>query len=232
MARLSDGAVVGTEALVRWAHPTLGLLLPEEFLPIAEDLGLMAEIDGWVLRQACLALGSADSPAADVDDITVNLSTRTLCHPALERLVVDALAAGGLEAGRLVIEVNETITAERQVTITDHLQRLRRRGVRVSLDDFGRGSSALSRLSSLPIDRLKIDATFLADIEDPSTAAPVMEAIVAMGHGLGLEVCAEGVETQVQRDFVERIGADLAQGWLLGRPSVTMDYVGASSRTA
>ena len=223
-----DGTFVGMEALVRWAHPTLGLLPPEEFLPIAEDVGLMAEIDGWVLRQACLELGAADDDDAY---LAVNLSDRTLGHPALDRLVGDALAAGGLEPGRLVVEVSESSTAGRTPTITDAMRSLRARGVRVALDDFGRGMSALSQLDSLPIDQLKIDASFLAPIDTAGAPAPVIAAIVAMGQGLGLTVVAEGIEHEAQRGLARRLGVDLVQGWLVGRPSA-LGYEGARSRTA
>ena len=223
-----DGTFVGMEALVRWAHPTLGLLAPEEFLPIAEEVGLMAEIDGWVLRQACLELGAAGDDAAY---LAVNLSDRTLSHPALDRMVGDALAAGGLDPARLVIEIRESATAGRTSTITDAMGSLRARGVRVALDDFGRGMSALSQLDSLPIDQLKIDASFLAPIESAGAPAPVVAAIVAMGQGLGLEVVAEGIETEAQHGLARRLGIDLVQGWLVGRPSA-LGYEGARSRTA
>ena len=227
IARL-DGTFVGMEALVRWAHPALGLLAPEEFLPIAEEVGLMAEIDGWVLRQACLELGAAGD---DTAYLAVNLSDRTLSHPALDRMVGDALAAGGLDPARLVIEICESVTAGPTSTITDAMRSLRTRGVRVALDDFGRGMSALSQLESLPIDQLKIDASFVAPIESPGAPAPVVAAIVAMGQGLGLEVVAEGIETEAQRGLARRLGIDLVQGWLVGRPSA-LGYEGARSRTA
>jgi len=232
IARLADGHVIGTEALVRWAHPTLGLLLPGEFLPIAEDLGLMAEVDGWVLRHACLELGAAAAKGVEVGRVAVNLSARTLLHPALERLVGDALAAGGIEPARLVVEVSEEITADPSGAVSDALRALRTLGVRVALDDFGRGHSSLGRLEQLPIDQLKVDAIFLGAIHSPDAPAPVAEAIVAMGKGLGLEVLAEGVETEEQRAFVTRVGFDLAQGWAFGRPTAGVDYAGASSRTA
>jgi diguanylate cyclase (GGDEF)-like protein len=232
VARVGDGAVVGTEALVRWAHPSLGLLMPEDFLPIAEELGLMAEIDGWVLRQACVELGNALATGGDLAHVAVNLSARTLCHPAFERLVHEALAAGGIDATRLVIDVSESVTADRALAIGDALRVVRARGVRVALDDFGRGSSALSRLEQLPIDQIKVDRMFLTKVDDEWSRAPVAEAIVAMGHGLGVEVIAEGVETDAQLAFARRLGFDLAQGWLLGRPGSAFDYAGARSRTA
>jgi diguanylate cyclase (GGDEF)-like protein len=234
IASLAGDRVVATEALVRWAHPTLGLLVPDEFLPIAEDLGLMAEIDGWVLRQACLQLGASTAAGTGLERVAVNVSPRTLYHPALERLVSEALAAGGIEPGRLVVEVGEQISADRSDALEDALQTLRRAGVRISLDDFGRGHSALSQLARLPIDQIKVDASFLTDIDDVDAHAPVTEAIVAMGHGLGLEVVAEGVETDVQRAFARRVGFDLVQGWVVGRPAVARDDYddGARSRTA
>jgi len=232
VARVDDGSIVGTEALVRWAHPSLGLLMPEDFLPIAEELGLMAEIDGWVLRQACVELGNALATGGDLAHVAVNLSARTLCHPAFERLVHEALTAGGIDATRLVIDVSEAITADRALAVGDALRVVRARGVRVALDDFGRGTSALSRLEQLPIDQIKVDRMFLSNIEDEWSRAPVAEAIVAMGHGLGVEVVAEGVETEAQRAFARRLGFDLAQGWLLGRPGSAFDYAGARSRTA
>ena len=125
----------------------------------------------------------------------MNLSARTLCHPALERLITDALTAGGIDAARLVIDISESVTADPAHVVVDALHALRGRGVRIALDDFGRGSSALSRLEQLPIDQIKVDSMFLAGVEDDHAPAPVAEAIVAMGHGLGLQVVAEGVET-------------------------------------
>lgn len=223
--------VVGAEALVRWAHPTLGLLTPDEFLAIAEDLGLVAEVDGWVLRQACLEMGALIVEGDGCERVAVNLSARTLLHPALERLVADALAAGGLRPDRLVVEISEQVTAEREEALAGALGVLRALGVRVALDDFGRGQSALGRLAQLPIDQLKVAPVFFTDVDDTTTSSPVVEAIVAMAHGLGLEVVAEGIESEAQRAFAQRIGIDLAQGWLLGRPMSSI-YEGARSRTA
>ena len=230
--RAGDGVVVATEALVRWAHPSLGLLVPDEFLPIAEELGVMAEIDGWVLRQACLELGAANAAGAGIGCVAVNLSPRTLFHPALERLVNEALAAGGLEPERLLIEIGEQATADRDQPLEDALHTLRSTGVRIALDGFGAGRSALSRLERLPLDQLKVDPSFLTAIDDADASSPVLEAIVAMGHGLGLEVTAIGVETEVQAAFAERVGFDLVQGWYVGRPAMSLDYDGARSRTA
>jgi EAL domain-containing protein (putative c-di-GMP-specific phosphodiesterase class I) len=131
-----------------------------------------------------------------------------------------------------VVEISEEITADWVHAFGDGLQKLRNQGVTIALDDFGRGHSVLSRLERLPIDQLKVDSMFLARIEDADTPAPVAEAIVAMGHGLGLEVVAEGVQTEAHRAFAERVGFDLVQGWFVGRPMSEFDYVGERSRTA
>ena len=232
IGRAADAAIVATEAVVRWAHPNLGLLMPYEFLPIAEDLGLMAEIDGWVLRRACLELGAVGAAAMRGARLAVKVSARTLFHPALERLVVEALAAGGLAPHRLVIEIGEEVTAGPVGPLESALAILRSIGVGVALDDFGSGQSALSRLEHLAIDQLKVDARFLTSIESADARSPVVETIVAMGHGLGLEVVAIGVRTEGQRGFAERVGFDLVQGSYLGRPSMSLDYAGARSRTA
>jgi len=229
---VANNRIIGSESLVRWAHPTLGLLMPEEFLSIAEDVGLMAEIDGWVLRQACVELGNARATGAQMQYIAVNLSARTLCHPALDRLVNDALTAGGLDATRLVIDISESVMSDGGHAIGDALQCLRERGVRIALDDFGRGGSALSQLEQLPIDQLKVDSRFLANVDDLDAPAPVAAAIVAMGHGLGIDVVAAGGETEVQRAVAARLGFDLVQGWHVGRPATALDYAGARSRTA
>ena len=231
IAHVTGAQLVGSEALVRWSHPELGLLTPQDFLPIAADMGMAAEIDGWVLRQACLELGAATAAGARPGSVAVNLSSRTLLHPALERLVADALAAGGLDPNRLVVEVHDELTGDSGALLADRLAALRAIGVRVALDDFGRGPSSLGRLEHLPIDQLKVDSVFLNGIESLTAPAPVLQAVVTLGRGLGFELVAEGVETKVQRAFAEQVGFDLVQGWYVGRP-VSSLYDGARSRTA
>ena len=185
-----------------------------------------------MLRQACLELGAANAAGAGIGRVAVNVSLRTLFHPALERLVTEALAAGGLEPNRLLIEIGEEATVDRAQPLDDALQTLRRAGVGIALDDFGSGHSTLSRLEHMPLDHLKVDPSFLATVDDADARSPVVEAIVTMGHGLGLEVTAIGVETEAQRAFAERVGFDFVQGWYVGRPAMSLAYDGARSRTA
>lgn len=220
VVRLADGAVVGAEALVRWAHPAFGVLTPDEFIPIAEEVGIITEIDGWVLRQACLDLGRAQMAGRPPARVSVNVSGRSLTHPALGERLADAIAAGGIRPEQLVLEVTETVTSEEVSGVTEALAELRALGVRIAVDDFGRGHSALARLDQLPMDQLKIDKAFLRDIGSADDEAPVVSAIIAMGRGLGLEVLAEGVERPEQLAFLQARGCDLAQGYLFGRPSL------------
>ena len=151
--------------------------------------------------------------------VSVNLSGRSLTHPALAERVSAALAAGGIDPGQLVLEVTETVTVDEASGVAEALAELRALGVRVAIDDFGRGYSALARLDQLPMDQLKIDKAFLDGVSGADDDAPVVSAIIAMGRGLGLEVLAEGVERPEQLDFLRSRGCDLVQGYLFGRPS-------------
>jgi diguanylate cyclase (GGDEF)-like protein len=233
VARVSDRGRVAVEALVRWSHPSFGVLGPGEFLPLAEEVGLVAELDAWVLRQACLELGRADAAGTTPSRVAVNLSARSLAHPSLARVVAEALAYGGLAPDRLIVEVAESVTAQPADGVLEALADLRSTGVAVALDDFGRGHSPLADLADLPLDMLKIDRSFLAGVRSASDESPVLAAVIGMAHGLGLEVVAEGVETEEQLAFVARLGCDLAQGYLLGRalPSA-YNAEGASASTA
>jgi EAL domain-containing protein (putative c-di-GMP-specific phosphodiesterase class I) len=164
--------------------------------------------------------------------VAVNLSARTLAHPSLLLVVAEALAAGGLEPGRLIVEVTETVTAQPAEGVLEALVALRDIGVAVALDDFGRGHSPLADLSDLPLDQIKIDGSFLTGVRSATDDAPVLGAVIAMAHGLGLEVVAEGVETEEQLGFVTRLGCDLAQGYFLGRVVPSAYAEGASTSTA
>jgi diguanylate cyclase (GGDEF)-like protein len=234
MARVADRRGVAVEALVRWSHPSFGVLGPGEFLPLAEEVGLAADLDAWVLRQACLELGRADAAGHAPARIAVNLSARSLAHPSLVRVVAESLAFGGLAPQRLIVEVSEAVTAHPPDGVLEALADLRAMGVAVALDDFGRGHSPLADLGELPLDMIKLDRSFLAGVRSADDEAPVLAAVIAMAHGLGLQVVAEGVETEEQLAFVRRLGCDLAQGYLLGRagPSATYAAEGANASTA
>jgi EAL domain-containing protein (putative c-di-GMP-specific phosphodiesterase class I) len=218
IVRIGDGGVTGVEALVRWRHPELGLLGPGEFIPLAEQTGYIDEIGEWVLRTACrdvagLVRGDGGAPP----DVTVNLSPRQLRNPALADVVEAALRDTGMAHDRLVLEITETAMAVDTPHNLGALRALRRRGVRVAVDDFGSGYSSLGQLRRLPVDMLKIDREFLAEARS-SQATALLRAVVELGNGLGLVVVAEGVERQDQLALVRGVGCALGQGWLWARP--------------
>jgi diguanylate cyclase (GGDEF)-like protein len=217
IVRIADGTVVGAEALVRWDHPTLGLLGPADFIRVAEDVGLVAEIDSWVLRRACLDLGRARPEGTAPAHVAVNVSGRSVTHPAFADRVAHAIASAGIRPDQLVLEVTEAVTGDEASGVARALAPLRSRGVRVAIDDFGRGHSSLSRLDELPADQLKIDRAFLRHVDSGEAGAPVLTAIIAMAKGLGLEVLAEGVERPEQLELLRSRGCELAQGFLFGR---------------
>jgi EAL domain-containing protein (putative c-di-GMP-specific phosphodiesterase class I) len=218
IVRLHDRRQVAVEALVRWSHPSFGVLSASEFVPLAEEIGLVAQIDAWVLRQACLELGRADVAGTPLERVAVNVSAATLAHPSLERVIIEALADGGLTPDRLVVEVTGAADAMRNPAVMGALIGLRDAGVAIALDDFGRGHVPLADLGELPVDLIKLDPSLVGGVRSATDEVPIMAALVAMAHGLGLQVVAEGVETADQLAVMDRLGCDLAQGYLVGRP--------------
>jgi diguanylate cyclase (GGDEF)-like protein len=215
---LRTGALAGVEALVRWRDAARGLVSPEVFIPIAERTGLIHPLGTWVLRESVAQLQRWDlqAPGSDVV-MNVNVSTRQLERPGL-LAVVDELIAGGLDPSRLVLEITETaLTVDGEAASTT-LFELRARGVRLAVDDFGTGYSSLSRLQAAPVAQLKIDRSFVNEIQTASSLVPIIHATVAMADGLGLGVIAEGVETEEQLQYLRRLGCGHAQGYLLARP--------------
>ena len=210
--------VVGVEALLRWAHPRLGLLLPGAFLPLAEESSLVVDLDLWALRAACdeavLWTGRAGSPGLQ---FSVNLAARTLSDPRLIPAVRSALAESGLEPALLCLEVVESRTLTDLTGIASRLAELRHLGVHTALDDFGTGYSTLTWLQRLPVGRIKLDRTFTAELPDPA-AVRLVAGVVALAAQLGIEVVAEGVETHSQLAALSAAGCRLVQGYLLGRP--------------
>jgi len=207
---------VGAEALLRWHHPTLGSVRPDEFIPVAEDSGLINRIGSWVLDQATRQLADWLAKGHDVW-VSVNLSPKELHAADYAGQVADVLAEHGVPPQRLVLEVTEHAVATDMEELVSRLAELRATGVRIALDDFGAGYSSLGQLRTLPIDILKIDHALVAEPESRTgTAAPLVDVVVRLGHRLGLEVLAEGIGTPAQRAVVEEAGCRLGQGSLFG----------------
>ena len=214
---LINGELSGTEALVRWQHPVLGLLGPDRFIAVAEQSGFIAELGAWVLDQACADAVNWQQPGHSVS-VAVNLSARQFDLQAVDELVESVLIRTGLAPECLDLELTESIPLADLGEATVSMRRLRELGVRCSIDDFGTGYTALSYLSALPVTGLKIDRSFVSTLHQNDTSAPIMRAMVAMAADLGLGVVAEGVEHPHQLEFLQASGCQLAQGFLLGHP--------------
>lgn len=215
-----SGAVRSVEALLRWQHPTRGLIMPDTFIPIAERSGLIVSIGAWVLEEACRQLTAWDHTlpsGTSPGTISVNVSTRQIERPGLRTTVRSALAGSGLSAERLVLEITETALVD-DSTVTRRLRELHDIGVKLSIDDFGTGYSSLSRLRSCPIDVIKLDRTFVAEITDDHSHVPILRATLAMAAGLGIDVVAEGIETVEQYSYLRRLHCSQGQGFLISRP--------------
>lgn len=214
---LANGRLAGVEALVRWAHPDRGLLYPDRFLPDAERYGLMRRLTTSVLSQALDQ--AADWVAAGTPlSVAVNVSASNLLDTELPRQVADMLAVRGLPGSALVIEVTETTLLVDPERAHATLQRLRELGVRISIDDYGTGYSSLARLRELPVDELKLDRSFVADLRRDPRAAAIVESTIRLAHSLGLTIVAEGVEDVQTRQLLEDLGCDVGQGYHFGRP--------------
>lgn len=225
--RSRTAEVVAVEALLRWKHPTRGMLLPGQFLPLAEELNLMMPIGARVLAQACEQAQAWNSHrTADPIAVSVNLSPKEFEHPEFPDAVARALQSSGLPASQLELELSENGLLRDEAATAATLQRVNELGVRISIDHFGMGQSSLGRLKRLPVHALKIDRSFVRDLPTDRTDATIVSAIIAMGHGLGLNVVAEGVETQPQEaELVDR-GCDEMQGFYFCAPRTAEELDG------
>lgn len=210
--------IVGMEALVRWQNPDLGLISPAEFIPLAEDSGLIVPIGEWVLRTACTQTKAWQDAGYESLKISVNISPRQFQQPDLVNTVVGILEETGLHPSSLELELTESSVMDNTESVTATLLELKEKGINLSIDDFGSGYSSLSYLKNLPIDSLKIDQSFVRDTtSDPRDAAIIM-AIISLAHSLKLKVKAEGVETEEQFRFLRLLNCDEMQGYLFSRP--------------
>ncbi|HQR52424.1 MAG TPA: EAL domain-containing protein [Burkholderiales bacterium] len=216
--RLRDGKLVGAEALVRWRHPTAGLLGPARFIGLAEDSGLIIGLGNWVLREACSQLRTWRRAGLPPLAVSVNVSPRQFAHAEFENTVTGALDSAGIVPGDLKLEITESVLATDLERTAAVMRRLQERGVGVSIDDFGVDYSALRYLKQFPVGELKIDHAFVSHVTSSPQDAAITEAIIALARSLGLSVVAEGVETLAQLDFLRERGCDAAQGFVLSRP--------------
>jgi diguanylate cyclase (GGDEF)-like protein/PAS domain S-box-containing protein len=213
------GEVTGVEALVRWRHPTRGTVSPVEFIPLAEETGLVLALGQWVLKQACgQLLAWTSDPATAQIEVAVNVSARQFHHPHFVAQVLEQVAAAGIDAHRLKLELTETSLLENVDDTIAKMHALKTHGVTFALDDFGTGYSSLAYLRQLPLDMLKIDRSFVLDLLTNQNDAVIARTIIALGRSLGLRVLAEGVEMEAQRDFLFEHGCDAYQGFLCARP--------------
>jgi diguanylate cyclase (GGDEF)-like protein len=220
IVELSSGAVLGTEALVRWQHPSRGLLQPSEFIHFAEESGRIVDIGSWVLAEACRQTADWQRRlvgAANLS-VSVNVSTRQVRRPGLIEDVESALAGSGLGAGHLTLELTETVLARRRDELTSILEELTARGLRVALDDFGTGYSSLSLLQDLPVHTLKIDRSFVQCLGAEGGRAPFVRAIIELAQGLELTVVAEGIEEVGHVAALRKLGCRVGQGFYFAKP--------------
>ncbi|MGI4951858.1 MAG: putative bifunctional diguanylate cyclase/phosphodiesterase, partial [Janthinobacterium lividum] len=210
----ADGVVLGFEALVRWNHPGRGRIAPGDFIPLAEECGLIVPLGLWVLETACREAAGWALPLR----VAVNVSPAQFHHQELSRQVAGILAASGLAPARLEIEVTEGLLIDNPHRALSILSEIKARGVRISLDDFGTGYSSLSYLQRFPFDKIKIDRSFVQGLGRDRQAEAIVRAVIAMADSLGLTVTAEGVETAEQLTLLQAQRCDQVQGYLTGRP--------------
>ncbi|MFO8003628.1 EAL domain-containing protein [Thioalkalivibrio sp.] len=215
---LTTGELAGVEALLRWQHPSRGLLLPGTFIPVAEEMGIIGDIGDWVLTEACRQMVAWHASGPRIPRVAVNLSVQQLERGALASRIGQLLEDYRLPAAELELEVTESMIMRQAERAIATLRELRALGVGVSVDDFGTGYSSLGYLRRLPLNRLKIDRSFVTDIGQDKEAAMIARAIIGLGSSLGYEVVAEGIETAEQAAFLRTEGCQIGQGYLFGRP--------------
>jgi diguanylate cyclase (GGDEF)-like protein len=216
--RAGDAAPTGVEALLRWHHPSEGMISPSRFIPVAEETGIIVEIGDWVLTNACREMKHWIDAGLKPIRMAVNVSARQLRRRDFCETVASALAASGLPADLLELEITESSVMENPQEAIIILERLGRMGVTLAIDDFGTGYSSLAYLKLFPIDHLKIDRSFVADIETDLNDRAIAFGTIALAHSLGLRVIAEGVETEDQLDLLRANGCDEVQGFLFSKP--------------
>lgn len=220
---LCSSRLIGVEALVRWQHPQRGLVSPAEFIPIAERTGLIAEIDAWVMQQACRQMCQWQQAGVVLSFVAVNVSSRLFARRELYQQVAQVLNDTGLEPAFLELEVTESAVMEDPEVALEQMHRLRELGIRLAIDDFGTGYSSLLRLKRLPVQKLKIDQGFVAGLPWDDDDVAIVRVIIALARSMGMQVHAEGIEHFEQAKFLFEQECDLGQGYWFGRPSPAME---------
>jgi predicted signal transduction protein with EAL and GGDEF domain len=224
---LMGGEFIGFEALARWSHPTLGMVPPNTFIPVAEESGFIVELGEWILREACREAASWRHPL----QIAINLSPVQFRRGDLPAMIHSALLETGLAPGRLELEITENVLIDDFSRAVSILRKIKSLGARIAMDDFGTGYSSLSYLQSFPFDKIKIDKAFIADVEKNHQSATIVRAVIGLARGLSLPVLAEGVETQGQLAFLSREACDQVQGHFVGRPGPIDGYAEVLGRS-
>jgi len=215
---LASGACTAVEALIRWNHPELGMVMPGDFIPFAEESGAIVEIGAWALREACRQNAEWRAEGLQPVRVSVNLSARQFADKSLRLTIIDALRQAGLPGNLLELELTESMVMRDAEQASSWLSRLKRTGVRLAIDDFGTGYSSLGYLSRFPIDTVKIDRSFVRYVPESRSDTQITSAVIGLGHRLGLEVVAEGVENEAQLEFLRREGCDEVQGYYFSHP--------------
>jgi predicted signal transduction protein with EAL and GGDEF domain len=224
---VAGGEVIGFEALARWLHPVRGFVPPSDFIPLAEESGLIVAMGEWILREACREAASWSKPL----QVAVNLSPAQFMHGDVVNVVHSILLETGLAPGRLELEITEGVLIEDFDRGLALLRRLKALGVRISMDDFGSGYSSLSYLQAFPFDKIKIDRAFVINLGRNPQSAAIIRAVISLGHGLEMSIVAEGVETEEQLGFLADQGCDAVQGYFIGRPLPIAQYAAMVGRS-
>ena len=231
---LKDENFLGFEALVRWKHPDRGLVSPGEFIPVAEETGLIIKMDRWVLKQACkqVLAWQQEIPGLPPIHLSVNMSSKQIFQPDWLEYLDSILIETGMNPEYLNLEITESAVMENHLRTIETLNALRERGIEVQVDDFGIGYSSLGYLSRFSLGALKIDQSFVRTLDQDAANTKIIQAIIMLTHGLGLHVCAEGVETSTQLDRLYDLDCEYVQGYLLSRPQGTEDTASLLKRFA
>jgi EAL domain-containing protein (putative c-di-GMP-specific phosphodiesterase class I) len=219
IVNIRNNEITGFEGLLRWHHPRNGIISPGEFIPVAEETGLIAPLGAWVIQQAC-------SDAANWPDdikIAVNLSPAQFARENLAQTIINALAVSGVSPSRLELEITEEILLAQNYDNRAVLDRLRELGIQIVMDDFGKGYSSLNYLRSFPFDKIKIDRSFVSELASNAECAAIVSAVAGLGRSLNIATVAEGVETEEQLALVQAAGCTYAQGYLFARPCPTSE---------